>query len=974
MAARFEAKSIWARSLQWLREALEHLKGALGLKSDHPLLKALDDLIARGTGEFVSKEMLGSSEVYAAPAQNASQQPDIPEETRFRKAQRIGQDKLNRFTVIKEWLAENGVKLSEAADVYKAEERLHSKFANKAEDFRNKVVEPLVKKIQKAGFTMGDVAQFLHAQHAEERNIQIAKVNPQKQDGGSGMKTAEARQILATAKPELKRLANELRQITETTKKMLLDNGIISQEMADAWGNAYKNYVPLKGGPEEGNVTGAGKGLKAVRKIKRALGHEVREEGEWIIENILADHERALMLVEKNRVGHALIKMALEADREDLITIGKPEKRGVLKPGQATYQVTFHGSIVDAFHNLADAQKFVREEAQKYGRMKSDFGIDKVQADPAVAYMASPMLADNEVNVYVAGHAVRVQINDELLARAYGNMGVEAMNTILKAGRALNTFLSKVYTGYNPEFILTNIVRDFTTGLINVSGEEGAAFAGKAMINYPSMFGQLLKYAVTGKETQWITDYRADGGNTGAAYLSDLERLGKEIQTEYATYKGVTANLKEGDYANAARAAGRAVFNKTLIWVEHLNQAGENAMRLAIYKAAIESGQSRNKASSLAKNGTVNFNRRGELGQQANALWLFFNAGVQGTAALAHANFKGAHKRQAWALTTAMATLGYLAASALGGGDDDEYDKLSDYTKTRNLVIKAGDGWIKIPVPYGYGFFWNLGRTMADAARKGQWDKAPWHLASSFVEEFTPFGAAVAGGKPDSKQLLYALPTAVTMAAAPIANRSGMGGPIMPDSPFDMSKPDRERLWRSTKGTMYDGLAGALTEVGIDVSPETLKHYTRSLTGGSGALVDSTISAATLKAQGAELEAKETPFVRKFYTETTIADTRRAYYDAKEKAQDAAEELARAKKARDFSKMNDIVKEKSELIAMDRYADRLSKQIKAHRDRQDAIRVSDMSVGQKRILLKQMENDEAKIYDRYLATFKRTVK
>lgn len=66
MAARFEAKSIWARSLQWLKEALEHIKGVLGLKSDHPLLRALDGLIARGNGEFVSKEMLGSSEVYAS--------------------------------------------------------------------------------------------------------------------------------------------------------------------------------------------------------------------------------------------------------------------------------------------------------------------------------------------------------------------------------------------------------------------------------------------------------------------------------------------------------------------------------------------------------------------------------------------------------------------------------------------------------------------------------------------------------------------------------------------------------------------------------------------------------------------------------------------------------------------------------------------------------------------------------------------
>ena len=44
------------------------------------------------------------------------------------------------------------------------------------------------------------------------------------------------------------------------------------------------------------------------------------------------------------------------------------------------------------------------------------------------------------------------------------------------------------------------------------------------------------------------------------------------------------------------------------------------------------------------------------------------------------------------------------AAAAMGGGDEDDYDKVDDYTKERNLLIKNGDGWLKIPVPYGHGF------------------------------------------------------------------------------------------------------------------------------------------------------------------------------------------------------------------------------------------------------------------------------
>lgn len=899
--------------------------------------------------------------------------PAIPEETRLQKAQRKIQDKLNRFTVIKEWLAENGVKLSEAADVYKAEERMHSKFANKAEDFREKRVAPLIQKIQKAGFSMETVAEFLHAQHAEERNKQIAKINPEKPDGGSGMTTAKANEILSKADPKLVALANEFRQITDQTKDLLLKEGIITQEMSDAWNKTYEHYVPLKGGPEEGIIQGTGKGLKAKRTLKRAMGHGEREGGEWIIENILADYERALMLVEKNRVGRSLIRLILEAGREDIGTIGKPEKRGVIKPDQAAYVVRFNGSMIESFNNLLDAKAYIREESQKYDREKNEYEIEKVQGDPSVHYMASPMLADNEVNVYVNGHAIRVQINDELLARAYGNMGAEALNTILQAGRALNGFLSKIYTGYNPEFILTNIIRDFTTGIINITGEQGVLFAAKAVLNYAGSFKDLLVYAATGQETKWITDYRADGGNTGAAYLSDLERLGSDIKSEYAAYLGTMENLKKGDYAGASRAAGRTAHNSTLKWIEHLNQAGENAMRLSIYKAAIESNMSRNKASSLAKNSTVNFNRKGEI-RWVGALYLFFNAGVQGTASLAHAHFKGEHKYQAWGLSTAMASLGYLLAATLGGGDEEEYDKLSDFVKSRNLVVKAGDGWVKIPVPYGYGFFWNTGRAMADAARKDKWGKAPWHVASSFVEEFTPFGSAVSGGSPDSKSLLYLTPTIMQMTGAPIVNRTGMGGPIMPESKSDKSQPDRDKMWRSTKGTMYDSLAGALDKAGLDVSPETLKHYGRSLTGGAGALVDTSISSTMLKAQDAELDVNEMPFVRKFYGETTISDSRRAYYEARDEAKSALEEFNRAKKARDMSRAEDILKEKGELIALARYAARFSEQATLARDREDQIRLSDMPVAEKRLQLKQMEKDEEKIYDRYLQIFKEKTK
>jgi hypothetical protein len=206
---------------------------------------------------------------------------------------------LNHFTELTDWLKKQGIHLSEQANVRWAEERMHSGFSNKAEDFRDKTTIPLIKKIEKTGFTLGQVAEVAHAQHAPEYNAQVAKINPAMPDGGSGMTNAEARAILAQASLPLKALSNELRAITDETLKLLLDAGLLSPEEVDHYRAAYRYYVPLKGGPEEKAArTGSGKGLSVNHSQKRALGHKQRAD-EQIAQNIWRDRERALMEAEK---------------------------------------------------------------------------------------------------------------------------------------------------------------------------------------------------------------------------------------------------------------------------------------------------------------------------------------------------------------------------------------------------------------------------------------------------------------------------------------------------------------------------------------------------------------------------------------------------------------------------------------------------------------------------------------------------
>lgn len=910
-----------------------------------------------------------------------------PEETFPRKVQRVFQDKFNRFTVIQDWLKQRGITLTEQADVYRAEERMHGRTATRIEDFREKRVKPIIREIRRAGLKLADVADFLHAQHAEERNAQIARINSNMPDGGSGMSTADARAKLAQygQNAELVRLANELRAITDDSRDMLLKAGIITQEMADAWATTYKHYVPLRGGPDTVRQ-GTGRGLTVKQQNKRALGHDTREEGEWIVENILQQHERAILQVEKNRVGQHLLKLALEAGHPDLITIDKPVRRQVLRD-MKTYVVRYHGSVVESFHSLADAQRYVGQEALRNGRTRADFAIE-TSHDLDVVLMPSPVLEETETQVYVDGHAVRIQFKDEGLARAWNNLGAEHMNVVFRIARTANMWMSKAYTGYNPEFITTNIIRDAVTGIANITGEEGALFAAKAAANYPRAFAQLMRYVWTGNPSNWIAQYRADGGTTGAAYLSDLERIGADAEAAFLNYAGTVDAYRSGGPRKAARVAGTAALRVAVGWIEKLNQAGENAMRLAVYRTAVESGKSRAHAASLAKNATVNFNRRGEMGSTLGAMYLFFNPAVQGTAALAHALFKGAHRHQAQAITTGLVTLGYHLAAGMGGGPEDEWEKIPEFQRERNIHIWTGDGWARLPIPYGYGWFMTLGRQLHELERGEEASKVALRLASSFVSEFSVWGPA-ADDEGDEKNVMFLLPTLAQITMAPVLNRTSLGGPIYPEAPYDEGRPDNLKMWRATQGTVFADMAqglnavtgGSAIEKGwADVSPETLKFLWTTATGGAGKFFTDSAALVRNLAEGVEVESREVPIVRKFVQPAgDIRATRALFWEAATEVREAMDLLRRAKRVEDITERRELAQtvlhEKKELLALGKAMDRYIKAAAAKRDVVQATMADETKpLAWRRAAVKGIEKEEAALYDAFLELYRGTTK
>ena len=79
-------------------------------------------------------------------------------------------------------------------------------------------------------------------------------------------------------------------------------------------------------------------------------------------------------------------------------------------------------------------------------------------------------------------------------------------------------------------------------------------------------------------------------------------------------------------------------------------------------------------------------------------------------------------------------------------------------------------------------------------------------------------------------------------------------------------------------------------------------------------------------------------------------------------------------KKNDIESVRKFVDDKKELLALNSYANKLSDVIKSIRDQQDLIKLSDKyTTAEKRLKIKELENQEKKYYDMFMKQYK-TVK
>ena len=772
---------------------------------------------------------------------------------------------------------------------YLQEELYHGRTAKATKDFLNDELRPLLQEMAARNVEMAELEEYLHNRHAEERNVQIAKVNPNMPDGGSGIDTADARAFLAGLDPakrrQLEDLARRVDRITANTRQLLINTGLETQDTIDAWEGAYKNYVPLQredldfSSQFSGMGTGQGYQVKGPSS-KRATGSSRPVVD--ILANVAMQRERAIVRAEKTRVAQAVYGLAVQNPNTDFwLAIDPAGEKDPTKAVQA---------LIGMGINPADAQNIVEEPKQSYLDPRTGLVTQRV----------NPLLRNspNVLAVRINGEEKYVffNANDERSQRmvsALKNLDAEQLSWAVGLVAQVTRYFAAVNTQYNPIFGVINLIRDTQGATLQLSTTPIADRKKEVMSNIiPALRGIYADVRATRKGQQrpggvWASlweEFQREGGQTGFRdqFSRSTERA-EALQRMLDPASWANSPLGKVFTANGTLKVPLEVARKTAAplfdWLSDYNETMENAVRLSAYKAAKGKGLTNAQAASIAKNLTVNFNRKGEIGAQAGAWYAFYNAAMQGTKRLID-TLRGPAGKKIMAGGLLLGVVQALALAAAGFDDDEP----PDFVKERNLIIPLANGkYLTIPMPLGYNVIPNTSRVLTEFAMSGWRDpsKRVGQIAGAFMEMFNPIGNA--GW---SAQTLA--PTIVDPLVALSENRDWTGKPIAKKDMNSLNptpgytRAKETASWFGKELSYFLNLASGGTKYKpglVSPTPDQIDYLIGQVTGGVGRELQKVEQTVTSSVTGEELPPYKIPLAGRFYgdSKSSASESNRFY-------------------------------------------------------------------------------------------------
>ena len=806
----------------------------------------------------------GVKEAMTGEEQNLFDVPFVMDpETKRNRFRRYMQDRFNRVLNLQESIEKAGGVVEDKTDTYIMEELHYGKIKHRLSKVEDIIVllGKAIAEAKKKGVTELDIFNYLYAKHAKERNAYVARINPELPDGGSGWTNEDADRELERLKDKedvLLPIADMVYAINKEARNILRKD-LETEERVQTWEEMFEYYVPLRDGDDPDKPVSFGgskaKGFSIRGREKSITGR--RSEAENLIEHSINNLMRAIVADEKNEVGKSLLYMARQNPNPIFWKIDK----------YATMQVV-----------------------GKDGMVKTVFD-SKYKDDP------------NVIVARVKGEDHVIEVADAVLARQlkrmYQGAGDDVSGLYVKVFGKLTRWVAAVNTAYTPEFVLTNFTRDIQAALGNVIAEKDAELAKAMTKDAVKMIPELWSHLLRGKQnktSEWYDRFKAAGGKVGYYSLENISDIQKRMERQ------VRRITRPGDRPFAAVAD---MAKSSLDVISNVNEAVENATRLAVFKNLVERGISDQEAASYAKNLTVNFNRKGELGQALNSTYAFFNAALQGTFRLGKMLGTKRGKQIALGLS-AMGFINNILNRMIAGDDDDEvnwYDKIPEYKKDTNWILMTGNEneHLSLPLPYGLNFFYAMGQYSADLFMGAD----PLHtMKRAFETSMTTFNPL--GSGPIDQVFM---PTFFEPIQQIVTNRNFFGGPIRPDQPpYQAPSPQSELYFQSVNpilknmaqwmneqsgGSKYrPGRVEELPWVGEFISnPENMEHMVEFVFGGTGKFVNNAFQTGKSVISGEKIESRKIPFARRFYGQPEDYVTEQSYRSALDSYEQYTDEL-----------------------------------------------------------------------------------
>jgi len=694
-------------------------------------------------------------------------------------------DKHRNLDLVQKEISKIAGEITGDLNAYRAETLAHGRAERQVKDFLTGEFRPIIKEMKDGNVTDEALTEYLVMRHAKEANDLIAKRNPNdpnKQDKGSGVSYKQRDDYFKALDPAKKKvfesIAKKVDGVLKKTRDLLEEGGVITKEQRDAWESLFQYYVPLR--REESDYSLPSSSYRRVGDYAKSRTGSSKDVID-VLSNIASNREIAINRIEKERVNRAVYGLS--------VMNPNPEYWMAVSPDAIKNKDVLISELEDKFDlSKQDAEAFVKNimaEPTKE-RFNKETGVVDRSIDTTAKY------ADYVLPVKVDGKDRFVFFNPKndramQMVQSLRGLDVPQLGAVMQTIAPITRFFSAINTQYNLIFGAWNFARDVQGARMNLSttpiaDEKNAVLSGtfSAIPDiYTAVREQNADQPFSDTSDGSWDDFTRHGGKVG--YKDQFAKLNQSTNI-------VNKELARLDRGFTMRRA-YALAN----WISNVNDVLENSTRLSAYRVAFnkfkKEAEARNpggqitqkqiedmksRAAEIAKNITVNFNRKGTWGVTAGSLYAFFNASAQGT------------KRMYETLTgpkgkTIMAAgigIGIAQAIALAFFGFDE-DEPTEFMKQKNLIIPTGDGkYVMWPMPFGFNVFPNLGRIFFETASKtskGQ-DITPQlvNTVEMLANAFNPLGG---GGL-----LQMVTPTVADPVAALIENRDAFGRPISRES------------------------------------------------------------------------------------------------------------------------------------------------------------------------------------------------